>query len=43
VKGLRVKGLRERGELLIERLQTGAFSKRRVVLPVHLQVGESTG
>jgi LacI family transcriptional regulator len=34
---------RHAGELLIERLQTGAFSKRRVVLPVHLQVGESTG
>src|SRR6202044_3997571 len=27
---------RHAGELLIERLQTGAFSKRRVVLPVHL-------
>jgi DNA-binding LacI/PurR family transcriptional regulator len=34
---------RHAGQLLIERLQTGAFSKRRVVLPVHLQVGESTG
>jgi LacI family transcriptional regulator len=34
---------RQAGELLIERLQTGAFSRRRVVLPVHLQVGESTG
>jgi LacI family transcriptional regulator, galactose operon repressor len=31
------------GELLIQRLKTGAFSKRSVVLPVHLQVGESTG
>jgi LacI family transcriptional regulator len=34
---------RQAGELLIEWLQTGAFSKRRAVLPVHLQVGESTG
>jgi LacI family transcriptional regulator len=34
---------RRAGELLIERLRTGAFSKRRLVLPVHLQVGESTG
>jgi LacI family transcriptional regulator len=34
---------RRAGELLIERLRTGAFSKRRMVLPVHLQVGESTG
>jgi DNA-binding LacI/PurR family transcriptional regulator len=30
------------GELLIQRLKTGSFSKRSVVLPVHLQVGEST-
>jgi LacI family transcriptional regulator len=34
---------RHAGELLIERLKTGVFSKRRVVLPVHLQIGESTG
>lgn len=31
------------GEMLIERLKTGSFTKRRVVLPVRLQVGESTG
>jgi LacI family transcriptional regulator len=31
------------GELLIQRLKTGSFSKRSVVLPVRLQVGESTG
>ncbi len=31
------------GELLIQRLKTGAFSKRSVVLPVRLQAGESTG
>jgi DNA-binding LacI/PurR family transcriptional regulator len=31
------------GELLIQRLKTGTFSKRSVVLPVRLQVGESTG
>lgn len=31
------------GELLIERLKTGKFSKRRTVLPVRLQIGESTG
>jgi LacI family transcriptional regulator len=31
------------GELLIQRLKTGAFSKRSVVLPVRLQLGESTG
>jgi LacI family transcriptional regulator len=34
---------RHAGELLIQRLKTGAFSKRHVVLPVRLQVGESTG
>jgi LacI family transcriptional regulator len=34
---------RHAGQLLIERLRTGVFSKRRVVLPVHLRVGESTG
>lgn len=31
------------GELLVHRLKTGAFSKRSVMLPVRLQVGESTG
>ncbi len=31
------------GELLIHRLRTGSFPKRSVVLPVRLQVGESTG
>jgi LacI family transcriptional regulator len=30
------------GELLIDRLRNGKFSRRSVVLPVHLQVGEST-
>jgi LacI family transcriptional regulator len=34
---------RHAGELLIQRLKTGSFSKRSVVLPVRLQVGESTG
>ena len=34
---------RQAGELLIQRLKTGSFSKRSVVLPVRLQVGESTG
>lgn len=34
---------RHAGELLIQRLKTGAFSKRSVVLPVRLQIGESTG
>jgi LacI family transcriptional regulator len=33
---------RHAGELLIRRLQTGAFPKRRLALPVHLQIGEST-
>jgi DNA-binding LacI/PurR family transcriptional regulator len=32
---------RQAGELLIQRLKTGSFSKRSVVLPVHLQIGES--
>lgn len=31
------------GELLIQRLKTGTFSRRSVVMPVRLQVGESTG
>jgi LacI family transcriptional regulator len=31
------------GELLIHRLRIGSFPKRNVVLPVRLQVGESTG
>jgi LacI family transcriptional regulator len=31
------------GELLIQRLKSGSFSKRSVVLPVRLQIGESTG
>jgi DNA-binding LacI/PurR family transcriptional regulator len=31
------------GEMLIQRLKTGSFTKRRVVLPVRLQIGESTG
>ena len=31
------------GELLIQRIKTGTFSRRRVVMPVRLQVGESTG
>jgi len=30
------------GELLIQRLKTGSFAKRSVVLPVRLQAGEST-
>jgi len=30
------------GELLIERLRIGAFSRRKVLLPVQLQMGEST-
>jgi LacI family transcriptional regulator len=34
---------RHAGELLIQRLKTGSFAKRSVVLPVRLQVGESTG
>jgi LacI family transcriptional regulator len=33
---------RHAGELLIQRLRSGAFSKRSVVLPVRLQIGEST-
>ena len=33
---------RHAGELLIGRLQSGAFPKRRFVLPVQLQIGEST-
>jgi LacI family transcriptional regulator len=33
---------RHAGELLIERLRTGEFSKRKVVLPVQLRVGDST-
>ena len=33
---------RRAGELLIQRLKTGTFAKRNVVLPVHLQLGEST-
>jgi LacI family transcriptional regulator len=33
---------RQAGELLIQRLRTGSFSKRNLVLPVHLQPGEST-
>jgi DNA-binding LacI/PurR family transcriptional regulator len=31
------------GELLIQRLKSGKFARRSVVLPVRLQVGESTG
>jgi LacI family transcriptional regulator len=34
---------RHAGELLIQRLKTGTFAKRSLVLPVHLQIGESTG
>jgi LacI family transcriptional regulator len=34
---------RHAGEMLIQRLRTGAFAKRSVVLPVQLQIGESTG
>ena len=33
---------RAAGELLITRLRTGEFARRNLVLPVHLQVGEST-
>jgi LacI family transcriptional regulator len=33
---------RRAGELLIERLKTGEFSRRGVLMPVHLQIGEST-
>lgn len=33
---------RHAGELLIARLRTGEFPRRNVVLPVHLQIGEST-
>jgi len=33
---------RQAGELLIQRLRTGAFSRRNLVLPVRLQPGEST-
>jgi DNA-binding LacI/PurR family transcriptional regulator len=33
---------RHAGELLIGRLQNGEFAKRRLVLPVRLQIGEST-
>jgi LacI family transcriptional regulator len=33
---------RAAGELLIKRLRTGSFPRRNVVLPVRLQVGEST-
>jgi LacI family transcriptional regulator len=31
------------GELLIQRLKTGTFSKRSIVLPARLQPAESTG
>lgn len=34
---------RRAGELLIQRLKTGSFSRQSVVLPVQLQEGESTG
>lgn len=34
---------RTAGELLLERLKTGKFSRRNVVLPVRLQPAESTG
>jgi LacI family transcriptional regulator, galactose operon repressor len=34
---------RTAGELLLERLKTGKFSRRTVVLPVRLQPAESTG
>jgi LacI family transcriptional regulator len=34
---------RHAGELLIARLRTGKFPTRNVVLPVRLQIGESTG
>jgi DNA-binding LacI/PurR family transcriptional regulator len=33
---------RHAGELLIGRIQNGEFARRRVVLPVRLQIGEST-
>jgi len=33
---------RRAGELVIQKLRTGAFPKRNIVLPVRLQVGEST-
>jgi LacI family transcriptional regulator len=33
---------RQAGELLIQRLRTGSFPKRNLVLPVRLQPGEST-
>src|SRR5579871_166120 len=31
------------GEVLIQRLRTGSFPRRSLVLPVHLQVADSTG
>lgn len=34
---------RRAGEMLIDRLRNGAFSRRSITLPVHLQLGESTG
>ncbi len=34
---------RRAGEMLIDRLKNGTFSRRSVTLPVHLQLGESTG
>lgn len=34
---------RRAGELLIQRLKTGTLSKSSVILPVRLQIGESTG
>jgi LacI family transcriptional regulator len=33
---------RQAGELLIKKLRTGEFPRRNIVLPVHLQVGESS-
>jgi LacI family transcriptional regulator len=33
---------RQAGELLIQKLRTGEFPRRNIVLPVHLQIGEST-
>jgi DNA-binding LacI/PurR family transcriptional regulator len=33
---------RRAGELLIQRLKTGVFSKRSILMPVRLQLGEST-
>lgn len=33
---------RQAGELVINKLRTGAFPRRNVVLPVRLQIGEST-